>query len=145
MAEAMCCPLQGADECATVYNRRARVARKDHACFECEKTIPRGSKYEYVSMLFDGHWDDFKTCLPCSEIGDHFTCYEDGVGRIVGQLWSDLQENFFPDMKAGGPCMEGLSPAAKQKLIDERMEWYFEQDEIDDGAWEDYVTKKDPQ
>lgn len=134
---ATCCPLQGADEYATVYSVLVRTARKDHSCYECEKAISRGTKYEYITMLYDGHWDDFKICLLCSEIGEHFTC-NDGWehGRILGQLWSDLQENFFSDMKAGGPCMEGLSPAAKGKLIDERMEWYLAQDEVNDDRWE---------
>ena len=123
-----CCPLQDCDgDRATVYNTTERKARKEHTCYECRGKIAKGTRYEYVSMLFDGSWDDFKLCSLCREIGDHFSC---GNGRILGELWSDLEENFFPDMKAGGPCMEGLSPEAKQFLIDRRMAWYYEQDEI---------------
>jgi hypothetical protein len=48
-------------------------------------------------------------CLLCSEIGNHFAC----GGRVVETLWSDLEENFFPDMRMGGPCMSGLSPASE--------------------------------
>lgn len=45
---------------------------------------------------------------------------------------SDLEENFFPDMKAGGPCMEGLSPAAKARLFDRRMKWLLPSKEGND-------------
>lgn len=138
----MCCPLREADEAATVYNSETRTARKDHVCYECRKAIPRRTKYVHISMLFDGTWDDFKLCLLCEEIGDHFSC---GRGRLLGELWSDLQQYFFRDMSAGGTCMDGLSPAAKGRLFEARMEWYFDQDEIDDSAWEDWPKHRDRQ
>jgi hypothetical protein len=138
----MCCPLQGNDgdgpSCA--YSA-TRTARKAHVCGECREPIVRGQKYEYASGVWDGRPDSFKTCLLCVEIRDHFAC----EGWIYEQLWGDLQENFFPDMVAGGPCMAGLSPAAKQKLIDERMAWYFDQGEIDDDEWEDWPKHRDRQ
>ncbi len=139
MSETMCCPLTGNDGSqATVYSRATPRAARDHACTECGKTIPRGTRHEIVKGLWEDSWSTFRTCLPCAEIRDHFDC---GNGFCYGQLWEDLRENFFQDMKAGGPCMEGLSPVAKQKLIDERMEWYFEQDEIDDSAWEGWTER----
>lgn len=138
----MCCPLQEVDEHCTVWNETSRTARKEHVCVECREPIKKGELHQYVSSLFDGHWSTHRTCLLCVEIGDHFSC---GRGRYTEMLWSDLEENFFPDMSAGGPCMQGLSPAAKQKLIDARMKWYFEQDEIDDSAWEDWPKHRDRQ
>jgi hypothetical protein len=45
-------------------------------------------------------------------------------------------------MAAGGKCMEGLSPEAKQKLIDARMKWYLEQDEVADSKWEGWAEKR---
>jgi hypothetical protein len=120
---AACCPLSSCDESATVYNQDERTARKDHACFECGETIPARSRYEHISMLFDGHWDSFKLCLSCREIGDHFTC----GSRTLGILWEELEEYFFPDMKAGGPCMDGLSPEAKARLFERRLKWMEEQ------------------
>jgi hypothetical protein len=138
----MCCPLQEADETCTVWNETDRRARKEHVCDECREPITRGELHKYITSLFDGHWDTYRMCLLCDEIGDHFSC---GRGRIMQTLWSDLEENFFPDMSAGGPCMQGLSPAAKQKLIDARMKWYFDQDEINDDAWEFWPKYKDRQ
>lgn len=114
-----CCPLTEADETAQVYNRSTPVAAKAHRCEECDETIAKGQRYELAKMLSDRSWSTWRTCMSCSEIGDHFTC----GSRIVGQLWADLEENFFPDMKAGGPCMEGLSPANKARLFERRMAW----------------------
>lgn len=137
----VCCPLSEADDTATVYNVERRRARKEHACCECREPITIGQEHEYISMLFDGSWSDHRLCLLCSEIGDHFAC----GGRVAGTLWSDLEENFFPDMRMGGPCMAGLSPAAKLKLVERRMAWYFNQDEIDDSIWEDWPKHRDRQ
>lgn len=116
-----CCPLSGNSdgdtrECST---STVRTARKDHRCYECHEVIPKGSRYEYASGIWDGSPSAFKTCLSCVEIRNHFGC----EGWIYGQLWSDLEENFFPDMKAGGPCMEGLSPEAKSRLFELRLKW----------------------
>lgn len=123
MSDMTCCPLDGHDgdgpEC---FSRKRPRARKEHRCTECRETIEPGQQYEHASGIWDGSPDSFKTCLSCVEIRDHFACN----GFVYGELWNDLEDNFFPDMKAGGPCMAGLSPAAKQRLIDERMKWYLE-------------------
>lgn len=136
-----CCPLQEPDEYARVYKREQRRARKEHECYECRDAIKRGELHHHISMLFDDGWSSWRECLLCAEIGDHFAC----GGRVAGTLWSDLEENFFPDMRMGGPCMTGLSPAAKLKLVERRMAWYFDQDEIDDSIWEDWPKHRDRQ
>jgi hypothetical protein len=134
--------LQGGDgDGPSCFSSEVRTARKEHVCGECRCVIAPGTKYEYASGVWDGRPDSFKTCSMCAEIRDHFAC----EGWIYEQLWGDLQENFFPDMVAGGPCMQGLSPAAKQKLIDERMEWYFDLGEINDEVWEDWPKHRDRQ
>ncbi len=138
----MCCALSEADERADVYNVTHRRARKQHACEECREPIAVGTLHEHVSMFFDRVWSSYRMCFLCSEIGDHFSC---GQGRLVGLLWEDLENNFFPDMRMGGPCMEGLSPAAKAKLVERRMAWYLDQDEIDDSDWEDWPKHRDRQ
>lgn len=138
----VCCPLSECDDYATVYSTSRRRARKEHACCECRDPIAVGQEHEYISMLFDGAWSDHRLCLLCSEIGDHFAC---GRGRTLETLWEDLEQYFFPDMRMGGPCMEGLSPAAKLKLVERRMAWYFDQDEIDDSVWEDWPKNRDRQ
>jgi len=121
---AICCPLSGGYEdgpsCSTTATPKARKA---HRCYECRETIPRGMKYERVSGIWKGSPLRYKTCLSCVEIRTHFTRGPDCEGFYYGQLWPDLEENFFPDMKAGGPCMEGLSPEAKARLFERRLKW----------------------
>ena len=124
MTDVTCCPLSGgcALDAPSCFSSRIRRARKLHRCYECHEGIPLGTQYEHASGIWDGRPDAFRACLSCVEIRDHFAC----DGFVYGQLWVELEDNFFPDMTAGGPCMTGLSPAAKQRLIDRRMTWYFE-------------------
>lgn len=118
-----CCPLSGADgEGPSCSTRTRPKARKEHYCGECAEVIAVGSVYEYVTGIWDGSAGTHKTCLSCVEIRNHFACN----GWTFGELWRDLEANFFPDMRAGGPCMEGLSPAAKGRLFERRMMWLEE-------------------
>jgi len=118
----LCCPLSGGDDAdhPKFFTQERVVARKDHRCSECGETIPKGDKYERVTGLWGDSIDTFKTCLSCVEIRDHFAC---GNGFIFGQVWEDIENNFFPDMKAGGPCFEGLSPEARGRLFELRLKW----------------------
>lgn len=118
-----CCPLSGNyDDGPEFTSTRIRTARKQHWCCECRESIQPGCSYEYTTGKWDGSLSVYKTCLSCVEIRDHFAC----EGFIFEHLWEDLESNFFPDMKAGGPCMEGLSPRAKSRLIEKRMKWLLD-------------------
>lgn len=130
MSDTMCCPLTSCDDAPSVYTHSYPVARKQHKCEECSDAIEPGSKYELYKSLFDGSWSTTRTCLSCSEIRDHFSC----GGYCIGMLWEELEENFFPDMRAGGPCLDGLSPTAKARLFEERTKWLFENGIEVDGA-----------
>lgn len=115
-----CCPLSTSDDGgASCSSTKIRRARKEHRCEECHEVIKPGDRYEFVSGIWDGWPSALKTCLSCVEIRDHFAC----EGFTIGHVWSDIEENFFPDMRAGGPCMEGLSPAAKGRLFERRLAW----------------------
>lgn len=136
----MCCPLDGNDgDGPSCFTMSTPKACKEHVCYECREKIPAGSKYQKHTGVWDGRPDTFKTCLPCAELRNHFSCNR---GWLYGELWSGLRENFFPEMKCGGQCMTGLSPQGKQKLIDARMKWYFDQDEIDDSRWEKWAERR---
>lgn len=119
----MCCPLYGGDDCEgpEFFTQKIYTAKKDYHCCECSEAISASTKYEKTVGKWDGSLDTFRTCLSCMEIRDHFNC---GSGFLFQELWSQLEENFFPDMKAGGPCMKGLSPEAKDRLFARRMAWY---------------------
>jgi hypothetical protein len=126
-----CCPLEGSDDGGpSCWTQAQPTANREHRCCECRETIPIGAKYERYTGIWDGTPGAYKTCLSCVEIRDHFDCN----GFVFGQLWEDLRGNFFPGMTAGGPCMEGLSPAAKARLFERRMAWMFDTGEVRDGA-----------
>lgn len=120
-----CCPLSGRDgdgpSCSTTSRPKAR---KEHRCCECREVIAAGAVYERITGIWDGSAGTFKTCLICAEIRTHFAC----DGWTFGELWRDLEDNFFEDMRAGGPCMEGLSPAAKDRLFERRTAWLLGED-----------------
>ncbi len=119
----MCCPLTGGDDDGpSAHWVTTPRARKPHLCSECREMIPVGAQYERFKGVWDGSFDEHLTCASCVEIRSHFACN----GWIFGRLWEDIEENFFPSMKAGGPCMEGLSPQAKQRLFDLRLAWLEE-------------------
>lgn len=120
MSEMMCCPLESGDrEGGDFAFDRVVKAAKEHRCEECREPIAKGARHEVTSGRWSGSFSTHRTCLSCVEIRNHFQC----GGWIIGQVWDDLEENFFPDMKAGGPCMEGLSPEAKARLFELRMAW----------------------
>jgi hypothetical protein len=119
-----CCPLYGDyDERAAFSSKETRRAAKAYVCCECEAPIPKGERHELYSGKWDGDFSAFRTCLSCVEIRDHFAC---SSGWTFTQVWDDIKSNFFPTMTAGGPCMEGLSPAAKARLFELRLAWIEE-------------------
>lgn len=110
-----CTPLYncGDGDAATVSRVSIRTARKHHACGECSWQIAPGDKYEHVAGVWDGSWSTFKTCLSCVEIRAHFG----DEGWTYTELWKQLADNFLPDMRAGGPCLKGLSVDAIERLF----------------------------
>lgn len=128
-----CCPLSGGDDFdgPSFFYVEMRKAAKTHTCCECDEPIEKGSKYEYTSGKWDGDMHVYKTCLSCREIRNHFGERqepEEGSFHCTGgwtyeSLWSDLEQGLFPAMTAGGPCFEGLSPVAKNRLFEKRMAW----------------------
>jgi len=57
------------DNSPEFYSVRTVTARKPHRCDECRKVaIAPGEKYEYVSGLWDGNFNYFKTCHACKDL-----------------------------------------------------------------------------
>lgn len=77
-----------------------------------------------MTGLWDGRFNQYRTCESCTEIRDHFAC---STGWIFTDVWVQLEAGFFPAMVAGGPCMEGLSPANKARLFERRLAWLEEE------------------
>jgi hypothetical protein len=98
-------------------------ARKEHKCGDCNKTIPKGEKYQRWAGKFDGEMFTEKRCAICVEIRDAFTCTEsDQTGPPNGELWSDIAEYMFPHLTTA--CFDKLqTPEAKAELRRRWMEW----------------------
>ena len=96
MSECIC--HYGCDDYSpTVCTTTVRTARKAHLCIECGEDIEPGQRYEDVKGLWDGHWDVYKTCIPCTGIRrDLMTC-----GYIYGQLREDISEYLGFDYVTG--------------------------------------------
>lgn len=117
-----CCPLSSGDGYPDFTFTTWRKARKVHECCECGNDIQVSTRYEFTSGAWDGNMSTYKTCSVCVELRKHFGC----EGWVYEQLWTDLEENFIPYMKAGGPCMEGLSPLARKALFDSFADWLLD-------------------
>ena len=75
-----------------------RVARKRHKCCECGGIIEPLDVYQYISGVWDGEPESFKTCTPCVEARDFYEEHfkelrdpDDGAYTLTA-LQSDLTE-----------------------------------------------------
>ena len=77
---------------AKVWNTEHRVARKDHRCGECFRTIMAGEPYEYHHYVSEDGWcGEHKVCSHCAVLGNWIQI-ECG-GTICGELIEDIEEH----------------------------------------------------
>lgn len=62
-----------------------RTARKAHVCCECRGPIKVGSRFEYTSGKWDGHFETFKTCGYCANLRAALVSKTEG-GIAFGEL-----------------------------------------------------------
>lgn len=55
-------------ELPRVFSDSVVKARKEHTCYECQRTINKGRKYHLSKGNWDGEWYTFKTCMPCHDL-----------------------------------------------------------------------------
>lgn len=76
--------------------RNVKAARKVHKCTECRAPIFVGEPYEYVSGLWEGEQDDFKTCRLCVELRQWATisvpCFCWGYGELHEEVREMVRE-----------------------------------------------------
>lgn len=51
-----------------VYAVTQQKARKEYRCYECQKPIAPGEKYERLATLYEGHWETTRTCCRCLDL-----------------------------------------------------------------------------
>lgn len=58
------CMVEEAEPIVVLTNTM-RTARKEHTCTECDRTITKGERYEYVHGIADGGRMTSKVCTHC--------------------------------------------------------------------------------
>ena len=69
------------------YHKTTPKARKAHRCYECNRQIEIGEKYELVRAKYFDHWDTYRTHLACAGIRRDFCC---NVHGSVDPTFEDL-------------------------------------------------------
>ena len=67
-----------------VFRETYPIARKEHRCCECKRTIAVGQIYQLAEGLWDGEWSRFKTCIACDEMRQEIArlsdlIYDEGI------------------------------------------------------------------
>lgn len=85
------CMIDDADGRSTVLGESHPIARKQHKCFECARTIEPGETYLAESLLFEGEFSAHKTCSHC-EVARAWLAAECG-GWLYGGVEEDIREH----------------------------------------------------
>lgn len=84
------CMIDDADEKYRIYSESFHVARKEHTCAECGRTIAKGEQYKRVGAL-GARWVIWRTCSHC-RIGQDWLQKECG-GFFHAMVEEDLCEH----------------------------------------------------
>jgi hypothetical protein len=76
---------------ADTYNQTWRIARKDHVCYECGRTISKKEKYQYTFGVWGGDVNTYKTCEHCV-VGQKWL-WETCGGYLHGGLDEEMREH----------------------------------------------------
>lgn len=79
------------------YREITRKARKEHRCCECNLVIPAGDTYQYISGIWDGSPDSYKTCMNCVYVRNVFTSLPENDTAIIGGLREEISGSFCRD------------------------------------------------
>ena len=77
----------------SAFTEKERKARKPHKCCECGHEITVGEKYQYVSGIWDGEPDSYKTCLSCVTLRGNYVC-KAGYELAFGELREGISNSF---------------------------------------------------
>lgn len=91
-----CCCVSDYDP-PTVYVSRDVRARKEYTCDECHEPILPKQEYEHTRGMWDGVWETYRTCIPCTLIRrDFFSC-----GFVHGEMRERFQDCHYFDYVDG--------------------------------------------
>jgi len=76
-----------------------RTARKAWTCDECGDAIRPDDPYEHAHWLYDGQWEDHRTCARCLYVAEGFF-----RGRVFGMMVETFEEAHGFDYRDGIPA-----------------------------------------
>lgn len=84
------CRVDGEDR-ADAYSVYEPIARKEHCCGECCRTILAGERYERHNIVYDGSASTHLVCSHCAVLSDWLikVC----GGTVIGELIMDIEEH----------------------------------------------------
>lgn len=122
------------DGCSSgFYNKKIRNANKEHMCGECGDPIKKGDNYEYVSGMWEGYLDSFKTCIDCVSIREALFC-SFCHDALFEDLSIELQESLAPVKEE---CLLQMTPKGRGKVLD-LIDRIWEKE----GVWDTCSEKK---
>ena len=113
MSNCTCMVDMDVDDPSTVSTETIRKARKPHQCFECDRDIVVGERYEEATVLDDGEWDRYRTCLDCVSVRNAMFC----GGWYYGRVWEDVRDSLREGWEEvpSSAIMMALTPRAREK------------------------------
>lgn len=94
------------------YRTKIIKARKTHICSECKREINPKERYEIISGVYDGVFEEYKTCMDCVSLKDSFF-----GSYYFTRIWEDFKEN-MEDCYWQVPekCLAKLTQTARAKV-----------------------------
>jgi len=80
------------DETCTLLSSSRPTARKDHKCYECRKTISKGTSYLKEVIVFDRELTSYKLCPVCESIRNTFFTEGWYYGQLMNMLYDHISD-----------------------------------------------------
>lgn len=103
---------------SSLHTERFYIAKKEHKCIECGRTINAREKYLYTFGIWDNKSKVYKTCLDCLSIREQFFHYGWHYEYLFEYLWNFIVE---VDGAITEECIRELTPRA-QEIVCEMIE-----------------------
>ena len=114
MSNCSCIYVDAFDSGPDFYDQRMPIARKEHICGECGRTIKSGEIYETFSGKWELNFSTYKTCNDCVSIRDAFFCESWFFGSIHEYLWEHIEA---VNGQISSDCILSLTPGAKEIVL----------------------------
>ena len=79
------CSVETEDSCQLCHTTQP-MARKVYRCVECGDIIQPGQKYERMTILWEGIFERFNTCLVCAQIRNDYCPHGVEIGGLREQI-----------------------------------------------------------